>query len=389
MVYQLTSLFPLVNFNKLYIAYKTPVTCHISGKSYLPVFSTDTMISRFVLYFYYGLQAAYLADMGQKLAPLGGRGSGGSLFGGGRPLESGFCPGSLSGSAPVFIPILQKSFGSPGWSPGKYRRNPSIRDLFTGGFSNVNLLEAIGSVMGIIFILLFLGLMVLFFATGRGRTVRNLREIPAFTRLRRSVGLAVEAGTRVHVSLGRGGLMGLPAGSALVGLTMLDRIARAASSSDRPPVATSGEGVLMVLSQDVMRTAYRSVSTEEQYDAGAGRLSGLTPFSYVAGAIPVILDEQVSTNVLVGNFGSEVGLLTEASEQKGNLTVAGTDHVPAQAVLVAAAQEPLLGEEVYAGGAYLGAGAFHIASLRAQDVLRWVLIVVILLGAFAKLVGLL
>jgi hypothetical protein len=253
----------------------------------------------------------------------------------------------------------------------------------------VNWLEAIGSVMGIIFVLLFAGLMVLFFATGRGRSVRNLREIPAFTRLRRSVGLAVEAGKRVHVSLGRGGLIGMPAGSALVGLSILDRISRAASSSDRPPVATSGEGVLTVLSQDVMRSAYRNVSTEEKYDPSAGRMSGLTPFSYVAGAIPVILDEQVSTNVLVGNFGSEVGLLAEASEQKGNLTVAGTDHIPAQAVLVAAAQEPLLGEEVYAGGAYLGAGAFHIASLRAQDVLRWILIAVMLGGAFAKLVGLL
>lgn len=253
----------------------------------------------------------------------------------------------------------------------------------------MNWLEAIGSVMGIIFILVFVGLMVLFFATGRGRTVRNLRDIPAYTRLRRSVGLAVEAGTRVHVSLGRGGLVGLPAGSALVGLSILDRISRAASSSDRPPVATSGEGVLAVLSQDVMRTAYRNVNTEEQYDPGAGRLSGLTPFSYVAGAIPVILDEQVSTNVLVGNFGSEVGLLTEASEQKESLTVAGTDQISGQAVLVAAAQEPLIGEEVYAGGAYLGAGAFHVASLRAQDVLRWVLIAVILLGAFAKLVGLL
>ena len=253
----------------------------------------------------------------------------------------------------------------------------------------MNWLEAIGSVMGIIFLLVFVGLVVIFFATGRSRTIRDLREIPAFMRLRRSIGLAVESGARVHVSLGRGGLLGFPAGSALVGLTMLERIARAASSSDRPTIATSGEGTLGFLTQDVMRSAYQSVNAESRYDAGAGRLSGLTPFSYVAGAIPVILDEQVSTNVFVGNFGSEVGLLTEASEQKGGLTIAGSDHLPAQAVLIATAQEPLLGEEVYAGGAYLGAGAFHIASLRAQDVLRWVVIGVILVGAFAKLVGLL
>jgi hypothetical protein len=32
MIYQLNSLFPLWDFNKLYIAYKIPVTCHILAK---------------------------------------------------------------------------------------------------------------------------------------------------------------------------------------------------------------------------------------------------------------------------------------------------------------------------------------------------------------------
>jgi hypothetical protein len=154
-------------------------------------------------------------------------------------------------------------------------------------------------------------------------------------------------------------------------------------------VATSGDGLLTILSQDVMHTSIRNVSSEGQYDFNAGRVSGLTPFSYVAGAIPVIHDEQISTNVLVGNFGSEVGLLAEAGEQVGALTIAGTDHIPAQAVLFAAAQEPLIGEEVFASGAYLGAGGFHVASLRTQDVLRWVVSAIILIGAFAKLVRLL
>jgi hypothetical protein len=250
----------------------------------------------------------------------------------------------------------------------------------------VSLLEAVGSILGLVFVLVFAGLMMVFFMLNRDRSVRNLREIPAFSLLKRSIGLAVEAGTRVHFSLGRGGIFDLQAGSGFLGFTMLDRIARAASSSDCPPVATSGEGVINILSQDVMRTAYLNMSAEGQYDPGAGRLSGLTPFSYAAGAIPVILDERVSTNVFVGSFGAEVGLLTEASEKTDSLTVAGSDSITAQAILAAAAQEPLIGEEIFAGGAYLSAGPMHIASLRAQDILRWVLIALILLGAFAKLV---
>jgi hypothetical protein len=84
-----------------------------------------------------------------------------------------------------------------------------------------------------------------------------------------------------------------------------------------------------------------------------------------------------------------VALLTDAGERSGSLTLGGTDSLPGQAVLYATAQEPLIGEELYAGGAYLCAGGMHIASLRVQDVFRWILVLVILLGSIAKLAGVL
>jgi hypothetical protein len=69
--------------------------------------------------------------------------------------------------------------------------------------------------------------------------------------------------------------------------------------------------------------------------------------------------------------------------------MAGSDSIPAQAVLFATADEPLLGEELYAAGAYLGGGAVYTASIRMQDILRWVLIGAIGIGAFLKLLGIL
>jgi hypothetical protein len=118
-------------------------------------------------------------------------------------------------------------------------------------------------------------------------------------------------------------------------------------------------------------------------------LTGLTPFSYAAGAIPAIRDENISTNVLIGNFGVEAVLLTEAAERANTFTLAASDNLTAQAVLYASAQEPLIGEELYAAGNYMGAGRLHPASLVAQDILRWTIIGVILLGAILKLVGVL
>jgi hypothetical protein len=224
--------------------------------------------------------------------------------------------------------------------------------------------------------------------TLRRRFPPVFREIPAIDRLRIAIGRVVEDGTRLHVSLGRGALVTPQSASALAGLTLLGRLAELTSSGDQPPIASSGDAALAILSQDMLQTGSQA-SGQGAYDPTTGRLTGLTPFSYAAGAMPAIRDENISTNVLMGNFGVEAALLAEAAERANTFTLAASDNLTAQAVLYASAQEPLIGEELYATSAYVGAGPLHAASLTAQDILRWLIIVAILVGALLKLAGLL
>jgi hypothetical protein len=214
------------------------------------------------------------------------------------------------------------------------------------------------------------------------------REITAFKHLRRAVGRVVEDGTRLHVSLGRGALATPQSASALEGLVLLRRLTELTSAGDQQPIATSGDGALAILSQDTLQTGSQA-SAQGAYDPTAGRLTGLTAFSYAAGAIPTIRDENISTNVLIGNFGVEAALMIDSAERANTFTLAASDNLTAQAVLFASAQEPLIGEELYAAGAYVDAGPLHVASLTVQDILRWLIIVVILVGAFLKLIGIL
>ncbi len=246
----------------------------------------------------------------------------------------------------------------------------------------------ITSLSGLGLVGLFLLLMALFAFLGRKNPSPPLRPIPAFQRLWRTIGLAVEDGTRLHLSVGRGAVNAPESASAFVGLKVVQRIMRTVSISDRHPIVTSGDGALNILSRDTLQASYKAMGQAGQYRPSAGRLTGPTPFSFAAGVMPVIADEEVSANLLLGHFGPEVALILEAGDRKNNLTLAGSDHLPGQAVLYAAAQEPLIGEEVYAGGAYLQAGSAHTASLQAQDVLRWLVILVILGGAVLHFLGL-
>ena len=230
-------------------------------------------------------------------------------------------------------------------------------------------------------------LLLVGFTLLRRRSPAALRPIAAFERLSHAIGLAVENGTRLHISLGRGNLFTARGASALAGLAMLRRLAERTSVSDRPPVVTSGDASLSILSQDTLQSGYRAAGAEEQYRASTGRLTGLTPFSYAAGTIPVTRDENVSANVVLGDFGAEAALLAEAADRENTHLIAASDNLSAQAVLYAAAQEPLIGEELFASGAYVGAGPSHEASLQVQDVLRWLIIVALVLGALLRLFG--
>jgi hypothetical protein len=90
-------------------------------------------------------------------------------------------------------------------------------------------------------------------------------------------------------------------------------------------------------------------------------------------------------SALAGSFGEEAGLLTAATQQSGGFSIGGSETLSGQAILYASADQPLIGEELFATGAYMDAGPAHQASLRAQDVLRWLVIALIIVTSILPL----
>lgn len=223
-------------------------------------------------------------------------------------------------------------------------------------------------------------------ALWKRKSPAKLRVIPALAQLLRMTGLSVEDGTRLHISLGSGNLLDAHGGSALAGLAMLRRVAERTSVGDAPPLASSGDAMLGMLSQDTLQAGYKAANAAELYSHNTGRVAGLSPFGYAAGAMHISPNENVSANILIGHFGPEVALITDAAERGNSAVIGASDNLAGQSVLFASTQEALVGEELFSAGAYLGAGASHTASLTLQDLLRWVIILILLGGAAAKLV---
>ena len=213
------------------------------------------------------------------------------------------------------------------------------------------------------------------------------RRINALSKFKQAVNFSVEEGKRIHVSLGNASLTLPASASAFISLTALRRISQLSSAGDNPPVATSGDSVLAILSQDTLHQVARENHTLDLYNPNLGSLAGVTPLSYVAGTLEQMRDPAVKTNVLIGNYGSEVGFLSQTSEENGSYTLAASDSLTAQAVLYATTEQTLIGEELFALPAYLHSTPIYSASLQAQDMLRGLVVIIVLGGTLLKLLG--
>lgn len=239
--------------------------------------------------------------------------------------------------------------------------------------------------LGLVAVVLLVVLLLFFVFLGR-RWPAVFRPISGFEALGVAIERAVEAGERVHLSLGTGSVTGAEVAPALAGLAVLSRVAAATSMSDRPAVVTAGDGAMAILAQDTLRSAYERVAARERYLATSGRMLGPTPFSYTAGIPTLLATEDVSVHMLMGSFGLEGGLVADFGERQQAFVLTGTDDIQTQALLYATAEHPLIGEEVFAGGAYLNVSSVHRASLRAQDTVRMMIIGLILVGTIVRTV---
>lgn len=242
-------------------------------------------------------------------------------------------------------------------------------------------------IVGLAILVIFLVLMLAYASFGERWKVA-FRPLPGLDALDEAIERAVEDGSRVHVSLGTGSVIGSDSAPALAGLAMLSKIAAKTSISDKPVVATAADGAMALLAQDTLRTAYAEAGASGRYEPISGRLLAPSPFSYAAALPTMLATEDVSVHLMSGSFGAEGGLAADFGERKHALVMAGTDDVQSQALLFATAQYPLIGEEVFATGAYLDISRMHRSSLRTQDIVRYLIVLAILAGTIARTLGL-
>jgi hypothetical protein len=216
----------------------------------------------------------------------------------------------------------------------------------------------------------------------------GLRPLRGFKTLNDQVGRAVESGRRVHFGLGRAGLNSATSPTSLAALAALEHLAQDGCASDVPPLVTVGDGTLLPAAQDQLRGAYNEANRSGDFSNTMVEFvsPGTSPMTYAAGVSDTVQHNNVGSNLLMGHFGPEIGIILEAAGRQDMDQIVGSDDPVALAVGSAMSDDVLIGEELFAAGAYLNGTPSQIASLQVQDILRIFAVVVIILVAIFRLI---
>ena len=220
-------------------------------------------------------------------------------------------------------------------------------------------------------------LMVYFINSARRGGKLYIRPIPGLSRIDEAIGRATEMGRPILFVLGTGTAGDI---ATLAGYTILARVARKTAEYQTPLLVPVNDPVMMVMAQQTVKEAYLQAGRPEIFEPDNIFYISAMQFPYVAAVNGLMLREKTATNFYMGVFHAEALLLAEAGATTGSIQMSGTDQVAQIPFFVAATDYTLIGEELYAASAYLSQDPRLVGPLKAQDVVKALILLVATLG---------
>jgi hypothetical protein len=215
-----------------------------------------------------------------------------------------------------------------------------------------------------------------------------IRRLPALDFIEEAVGRAAEMGRPVicqGFGSGNSGLQSSIAPMIMAGLAVLGHAARICAKHGTMIIASMRSSSVVPVADEVLRTAYRLEGKLEEYLAN--REEHLPWLQTQASMVASILRNKPATGILIGAFWHESVQVAEAFGMVGAVQIGGTGRLYQIPFFAAVCDMNLIGEEIYAVGAYINQTPQMLASMATQDYFKIAGIVFILLGTVLATLG--
>lgn len=229
-----------------------------------------------------------------------------------------------------------------------------------------------------LFAVFLYGILVVTFVTlaKRGKDL-YIRPIAGLDEIDNAVGRATEMGRPMLYCIGHGGLSDV---ATLASMSIIAQVAKKAAEYDTKMVVPCYDYIVLPIVQEIVRESHYSVGRPDTYDKNNIFYLTNSQFAYVAGVNGIMIREKMATNFFLGYFSAEALLMTETGNTVGAVQIAGTDAVTQIPFFITTCDYTLIGEELYAAGAYLNREPMLLGTLKAQDYLKIIIVFLVLIG---------
>ncbi len=233
-------------------------------------------------------------------------------------------------------------------------------------------------------IIVFTGFLLYFIFSARKGKPLFIRQIAGLDALDEAVGRATEMGKPLLYVPGLGYLDEI---ATIASMNILGRIAKKVAQYNTPIMVPVADPIEMMVARQVVKQGYLEAGRPDAYKEESVFFITTSQFAFAAAVAGIMVREKPATNLFLGWFRAESLLLAETGNMTGAIQIAGTDQVSQLPFFVTACDYTIIGEELYAASAYLAKDPVLLGSIKAQDWLKFIILVFIVTGTVTTLLG--
>ncbi len=242
-----------------------------------------------------------------------------------------------------------------------------------------------GKRLSVLIILIIYTVFLLYFIM-RARTNKNLyiRKIAGLEAIDEAVGRSTEMGRPIVYIMGLGYISDIP---TVASLAILKRVAYKAAEYNAEVVVPCYDPIVMVAAQETVKEGFVEAGRPDLYKESDIYYLTSDQFGYAAGVDGIMMRQKPGAVFLQGYFYAESLILAETGHSIGAIQISGTTAVTQLPFFIASTDYTLIGEEMYAASAYLSRDALSLGTIKGEDYIKMILVVVILIGALMESAG--
>ncbi|MFP3904261.1 MAG: DUF6754 domain-containing protein [Armatimonadota bacterium] len=237
----------------------------------------------------------------------------------------------------------------------------------------------------LVWVLVYSVVVVLAIILARRREL-YIRPIAGLKAVNDAIGRATEMGRPVLFVTGLSGISDV---ANIAAMLILGHLAKRTAQYETPLIVPNSDPLVMAAEREIVREAYLEAGKPQLYDPDNVFFITDSQFGFVAAVDGIMMREKPAANFYMGYFFAESLILAETGNASGAMQIAGTDADTQLPFFITACDYTLMGEELYAAGAYLSGNPLLVAQLKGQDVGKILIIAALLVGAAAATLGVL